>query len=75
MAGCVKEILILKLYGTAGHRDRQVLIGMHLHEPCTENGLNSVVVMMMMIVSKLFENVTEFSYLGTTVTMQQICEN
>jgi hypothetical protein len=67
MAGRIKETVILELYyGRTAHRDKQVLIGEHLREPCIESGLNSMV--MMMIVSKLFENFTKFSYLGRTVT-------
>jgi hypothetical protein len=72
MAGRVNEILILKLYGRTGHCDRQVLIGAHLHEPCIESGLNSMVIIIIIIIisCRLFENVTEFSYLATTVTKQ-----
>jgi len=72
MAGRIKETVILKLYyGRTARRDKQVLIGEHLHEPCMESGLNSMV--MMMIVSKLFENVTKFSYLRRTVTQCNKC--
>jgi hypothetical protein len=74
MAGRIKETVILKLYyGRTARRDMQVLIGEHLHEPCIESGLNSMVMMMMMIVSKLFENCTKFSYLGRTVTQCNKC--
>ena len=69
MAGRSKETVILKLYyGRTAHRDKQVLIGENLHEPCIESGLNAMVIMM--IVSKLFENITKFSYLGRTVTQR-----
>jgi hypothetical protein len=83
MIGRIKETVIRKLYyGRTAYRDKQVLIGEHLHEPCIESGLNSMMMMMMrmmmmrmrmmmmmmMIVSKSFENFTKFSYLGRTVT-------
>ena len=67
MVGRIKETAVLKLYyGRTARRDKQVLIGEHLREPCIESGLNSMV--LVMIVSKLFENFTKFSYLGRTVT-------
>jgi hypothetical protein len=72
MAGRIKETVILKLYyGRTAHRYKQVLICEHLREPCVESVLNSMV--MMMIVSKLFENFTKFSYLGRTVTLCNKC--
>jgi hypothetical protein len=68
MAGRIKETVILKLYyGRTSHRDKRVLIGEHLREPCIESGLNWMVIMLM-IVSKLFENFTKFSYMGRTIT-------
>lgn len=74
MVGRIQESVILKLhYGRTAHRDKQVLlIGEHLREPCIESGLNSLVVVMM-IVSKLFENFTKFSYLRRTVTQCNKC--